>query len=102
MLSDGETYTVIQQALRCNRSYVSRWKQRFESDGLSALYSRHPGRAPAKNATKVEAKILAKTQRKPSDGSTHWEHTQVGSRIGNRSHESGAGMAARATATTSD
>jgi transposase len=82
MLSDGETYTVIQQALRCNRSYVSRWKQRFESDGLSALYSRHPGRAPAKNATKVEAKILAKTQRKPSDGSTHWSTRKLARELG--------------------
>src|ERR1044071_10057879 len=66
MLADGESFTTIQLALGCNRSYISRWKQRFESDGLSGLYSRHPGRAPAKNATKVEAKILGKTQRKPA------------------------------------
>ena len=72
MLADGESFTTIQLTLRCNRSYISRWKQRFESDGLSALYSRHPGRTPSKNATKLEAKILARTQRKPADGSTHW------------------------------
>src|ERR1043166_4914498 len=82
MLSDGETYTVIQQALRCNRSYISRWKQRFETGGLSALYSRYPGRAPAEDATKVEAKILAKTQRKPSDGSTHWSTRKLAREMG--------------------
>src|SRR5438477_12872172 len=62
MLADGESFTTIQQMLRCNRSYISRWKQRFESGGLSALYSRHPGREPSKNATKLEAKILARTR----------------------------------------
>src|ERR1043166_6819800 len=82
MLSDGETYTVIQQALRCNRSYISRWKQRFETGGLSALYSRYPGRAPAEDATKVEAKILAKTQCKPSDGSTHWSTRKLANELG--------------------
>lgn len=82
MLADGETFTSIQIVLRCNRSYISRWKQRFESEGLSALYSRHPGRAPSKTATKLEAKILARTQRKPSDGSSHWSTRKLASELG--------------------
>src|SRR5690348_13388858 len=72
MLADGESFTAIQFALGCNRSYITRWKQRFEAGRLSALYSRHRGRMADKNAAKLEAKILARTQRKPSDGSTHW------------------------------
>src|ERR1051326_4085945 len=82
MLADGESFTTIQVALRCDRSYISRWKQRFESGGLSALYSRHPGRAPAENATKLEAKILARTQRKPADGSTHWSTRKLAREMG--------------------
>jgi transposase len=82
MLADEESFTAIQEALRCNRSYITRWKQRFESDGLSGLYSRHPGRAPDKGATKLEAKILARTQRKPSDGSTHWSTRKLGEELG--------------------
>src|ERR1051326_1980467 len=82
MLADGESFTTIQVALRCDRSYISRWKQRFESGGLSALYSRHPGRAPAENATKLEAKILARTQRKPADGSTHWSTRKLARELG--------------------
>jgi transposase len=78
MLADGESFSAVQTALRCNRSYISRWKQRFESDGLSGLYSRHPGRAPAEDATKLEAKILTRTQRKPTDGSTHWSTRKLG------------------------
>ena len=82
MLADGEPFTAIQVALGCNRSYISRWKQRFQADGLSAPYSRHPGRAPAKDATKLEAKILARTQRKPADGSTHWSTRKLGQELG--------------------
>src|SRR5215813_13049487 len=72
MLADGESFTAIQVALGCNRSYITRWKQRFEAGGLSGLYSRHRGRVAGKHAERLEAKILARTQRKPTDGSTHW------------------------------
>lgn len=82
MLADGEPFTAIQAVLHCNRSYITRWKQRFQEGRLSALYSRHPGRAPAKDATKLEAKILARTQRKPSDGSTHWSTRKLGQELG--------------------
>lgn len=82
MLSAGESFTAIQQALGCNRSYITRWKQRFEVGGLSELYSRHKGRAPAKDALKLEVKILAKTQRKPLDGATHWSTRKMGQELG--------------------
>src|SRR5207244_10057636 len=60
MLGDGKSYTIIQGALQCNRSYISQWKQRFERDGLAGLYSRHKGSQPSKKAMKVEVKILAR------------------------------------------
>lgn len=82
MLADGESFTEIQAKLGCDRSYISRWKQRFQSDGLSGLFSRHRGRAAAKDATKLEAKILARTQRKPADGSTHWSTRKLGNELG--------------------
>src|SRR5213075_1250052 len=82
MLADNKSFTTIQNALSCNRSYITRWKQRFEANGLSALYSRHPGRAPAEDATKLEAKILARTQRKPVDGSTHWSTRRMARELG--------------------
>src|SRR5689334_1504072 len=81
LLADGESFTAIQTALRCNRSYISRWKQRFESGGLSGLFSRHTGRAPGKDATKLEARILARTQCKPRDGSTHWSTRRLGEEL---------------------
>ena len=29
MLAHGDSYSQIRQTLACNRSYISRWKQRF-------------------------------------------------------------------------
>src|SRR5215468_7666977 len=67
MLADVESFTNIQIALNCNRSYITRWKRRFESIGPDGLYSQHTGRAPWPEAIKLEVKILARTQRKPSN-----------------------------------
>jgi transposase len=82
MLADGNSYTMIQVALECDRSYISRWKERFESDGLAGLYSRHRGRVAGKGAMKLEARILAKTQKKPADGSTHWSTRKLARAVG--------------------
>jgi transposase len=82
MLADGNSYTIIQAALGCNRSYISQWKQRFERDGLAGLYSRHKGSAPSKKAMKLEVKILARVQQKPSDGSTHWSVRKLALDVG--------------------
>jgi transposase len=82
MLADGNSYTIIQAALGCNRSYISQWKQRFEQDGLAGLYSRHKGSEPSKKAIKLEVKILARVQQKPSDGSTHWSVRKLACEVG--------------------
>jgi transposase len=82
MLANGNSYTIIQAALGCNRSYISQWKQRFERDGLAGLYSRHKGSEPSKKAIKLEVKILARVQQKPSDGSTHWSVRKLARDVG--------------------
>jgi len=82
MLADGSSYSVIQDALGCNRSYISQWKQRFERDGLAGLYSRHKGSRPSTKAMKLEVKILARVQQKPTDGSTHWSVRKLAQDVG--------------------
>jgi transposase len=82
MLAEGSSYTIIQATLGCNRSYISQWKQRFERDGLAGLYSRHKGSEPSKKAMKLEVKILARVQLKPSDGSTHWSVRKLARDVG--------------------
>ena len=82
-LNEGRSYSEIASALSCNRSYVSRWKQRFVSGRLAGLYARHKGRSVEKRTPKMEAKILDCTlHRKPSDGSTHWSTRKLAAEVG--------------------
>src|SRR5207248_4687890 len=46
--------------------------QRFVAQGLDGLRSRHQGQKPTVLTAALEARILAKTQQRPPDGSTHW------------------------------
>lgn len=82
MLADGESFTTIQISLGCNRNYITRWQRRFQSKGPDGLFAIHPGRAPSEEAVKLEARILAKTQRKPTDGSTHWTTRKMANELG--------------------
>ena len=82
MLDEGQSWTMICERLPCTADYISRWKSRFESDRLAGLYVRNRGRAPARNAAKLEAKILAWTQKAPSDGSTQWSSRKLGNVLG--------------------
>ena len=50
MLDAGESYLRIQRAVGCDARYVSRWKTRFQQEGLAGLYSRHCGRAVSQGA----------------------------------------------------
>jgi transposase len=82
MLDDGLSWQVISKQLPCSPDYINRWRQRFSEDRLSGLYARHRGRAAANNGAKVEARILAWTQKKPADGSTHWSSRKLSRALG--------------------
>jgi transposase len=82
MLADGETYDEIQGAVGCGRAYISRWRSRFLEQGVAGMYARHKGRKPTATTPRMQARILAWTQRKPEDGSTHWTTRKLGTALG--------------------
>jgi len=82
LLDSGRSYAEIQEIISCGATYVSRWKQRFLSGRISGLFSRHPGRAAQKGRPQLEARILAWTRRKPTDGSTHWSVRKLAMHLG--------------------
>jgi len=82
LLDDGEPYTSIQSKLRCNRSYVSRWKARFLEGGIASLYARQQGRKRTVLTPAMEARVLKWTSRKPTDGSTHWTTRKLAKKLG--------------------
>ena len=72
MLDEGASYTEIREQLGAFPSTISRWKRRYESDGLLGLATIHPGQPPHKLTPQLRAKVLEKTRQSPPDGSTHW------------------------------
>jgi transposase len=74
-LADGETYNQIMTSLRTTAPTISRWKQRFEQEGIDGLDPRHKGSQPRVADAAVQARIARKTQQKrkhalvmPQDG----------------------------------
>lgn len=81
-LAAGESYQDIKEGLGCNGDYVSRWKKRFLEDRLAGLNSQYKGRAVSVLTPALEAKILAATRRKPTDGTTHWSARRLAAALG--------------------
>ncbi len=81
-LAAGTSYTQIQVQVGCSAPFISKWKRRFLEQGLAGLYSRHLGRPPRVLTPKLEARILARTQKAPPDGSTHWSTRRLASAMG--------------------
>ena len=82
MLDQGLSWSAIGQRLPCTPDYISRWKGRFDAERLGGLYARHRGRAPADDTARVEARVLACTQKPPTDGSTQWSTRKLGAALG--------------------
>jgi transposase len=82
MLDEGLSWTAIGERLPCTPDFISRWKSRFERERLGGLYARHRGSAPAEDTAQLEARVLARTQKAPSDGSTHWSTRKLGKALG--------------------
>src|SRR5882672_8387223 len=94
MLSEGQSWSAIQQALGCSSAYIARWQARFAQQRLAGLFARHQGRPATKRTARLEARILAWTRRAPMMAPPT-EQPQAGAGAGDQSHDGGAGLAAR-------
>lgn len=82
MLANGESYSAIEATVPCYRDYINRWRRRFLTDGLDGLRPRYRGQPPTVLTPKMEARILAKTQQAPPDGTTHWSTRKMARVLG--------------------
>ncbi len=71
-LAEKKPYRVLGSELGISSATIALWRNRFEEYGVAGLVALHPGKAPTKLTTALRAKVLAKTQKAPPDGSTHW------------------------------
>jgi transposase len=82
MLDEGASYSDIKEKLDTTAPTISLWKRRYREEGLVGLATFHPGQPPQKLTLQLRAKILAKTQQPPPDGSTHWSLRKMASVMG--------------------
>jgi transposase len=82
LLADGAPYSEIQEKVDCSAPFVSKWKKRFVQERLAGLYTRHEGRQIKVLTPRMEARILAWTQKSPTDGSTHWSTRRLAKKLG--------------------
>jgi transposase len=81
-LADGQSYRDIMTTLGTTAPTISRWKRRFEEDGIEGLNPRYKGSQPRVADAAVQARIARKTQQKPPDGSTHWSCRKMAEALG--------------------
>ena len=81
-LAGGRGLRGTATSLVCSTSYVQRWASRFRAERMSGLVARHPGRAAAKDAPKLEARVLEWTRRGPDDGTTPWSSRRLARKLG--------------------
>jgi transposase len=81
-LANGDSYVEIMRNLGTSAPTISRWKRRFEEQGMAGLDARHQGSRPRVANAAMQAKIARKTQQKPTDGSTHWSCRKMAVALG--------------------
>jgi len=81
-LADGSTYREIAESLGTTAPTISLWRRRYEQDGVVGLGTIRPGQPPRKLTAALRARILARTQQVPPDGSTHWSLRKMAAVMG--------------------
>lgn len=81
-LANGDTYASIQADLQTTAPTISRWKRRFEKEGLEGLEGRHKGSQVRAATPAVQGKVLKRIQKAPRDGSTHWSCRKMAHELG--------------------
>ena len=71
-LGEKKPYRAFSNALGVSSATIALWRNRFEEYGVAGLVSIHPGKIPTKLTAATRARVLAKMQQAPPDGSTHW------------------------------
>jgi transposase len=76
------SYREIERKLGASAPTVSKWKSRFEQQGMEGLQGQHRGSKPRRATPAVQARVIRLTQQKPSDGSTHWSCRKLSQELG--------------------
>jgi len=81
-LADGLSCREIERKLGASAPTVSKWKRRFEQDGIEGLQGRQQGSKPRRATPGMQARVIRRAQQKPSAGSTHWSCRKLSEKLG--------------------
>lgn len=82
-LASGAGIRELSRRERCSVNTVRLWKERFVTDRLAGLWSRHRGKSVTKGMARLEARIVNLTLNKPPpEGSTHWSSRKLAATLG--------------------
>ena len=72
--AEGTASKEIARQLQVGPAMVSKWRTRFEREGLSGLHDDHrPGRPPTLDAVEFRTRLLAALEAPPPAGHTRWD-----------------------------
>ena len=82
-LGQGLPLRTVAARERCSVNTVRLWRDRFRSERLAGLYSRHLGRQPEPGSERLQARIIDWTlHRKPGAGVTQWSTRRLAKTLG--------------------
>lgn len=81
-MADGESYPVIGGRLGVSTTTLTRWRKRFERQGVAGLHDAPRAGRGDRVTPALEAKILALTHKPPPKPYTHWTTRRLAARLG--------------------
>jgi transposase len=85
-LAAGASYAEIVQGLGESTRSIAKWKQRFLEARLAGLEGRYRKNTPTVLTPALEARILAWTRKRPTNGATQWSTRTLAAALGLSSH----------------
>jgi transposase len=82
LLADGASYADITRIIGWSSATTAKWKQRFVERRVAGLEGRHQGSHPRRLTPPVEALVLSRSRRPPTDGSIHWSTRSLARELG--------------------
>ena len=81
--ANGESNVAIAAALRTRQARVSKWRVRFEQEGISGLHDDlRPGRPAVIEEAEFTTRLLAKIDETPPAGHARWDGTLLAKALG--------------------
>ena len=81
-IADGQPYSLLTEKFELSTTSITRWRKRFEEKRVSGLYDAPRAGRGDRITPRLEAKILALTQKSPPKPLTHWTTRHMGRQLG--------------------